>query len=170
MGDVSRWAMVGLLGLAGPAGASVRQDEATGEAIAGTFRNNDDGGKPVAGVDVVVRDDAGKEIGTATSDDEGKYELELPGPGAYTAELQTDSLPKGVNLTDAKRTKLSFSVNPSQRKPLIFPFGKDTRVTVSTLDKIPGTHRNSGSSRRSRERAGVGVAEVIDRTGSAPSR
>ena len=29
--------MVGLLGLAGPAGASVRQDEATGEAIAGTF-------------------------------------------------------------------------------------------------------------------------------------
>ena len=131
--------MVGLLGLAGPAGASVRQDESTGEAIAGTFRNNDDGGKPVAGVDVVVRDDAGKEIGTATSDDEGKYELELPGPGAYTAELQTDSLPKGVNLTDAKRTKLSFSVNPSQRKPLIFPFGKDTRVTVSTLDKIPGT-------------------------------
>ncbi|MEI2655045.1 MAG: hypothetical protein V9G12_23375 [Microthrixaceae bacterium] len=64
----------------------------------------------------------------------------MPGPGAYTAELQTDSLPKGVNLTDAKRTKLSFSVNPSQRKPLIFPFGKDTRVTVSTLDKIPGTH------------------------------
>lgn len=122
-----------------PAGATVRQDEEKGEAIAGTFRNNDDGGKPVAGVEVVVKDESGAEVGTATSDDEGKYELALPGPGAYTAELQVDSLPDGVNLTDSERTKLSFNVNPSQRKPLIFPFGKDTRVTVSTLDKVPGT-------------------------------
>ncbi|MFN8050266.1 MAG: branched-chain amino acid ABC transporter permease [Acidimicrobiales bacterium] len=130
--------LLGLVGGAGQAGASPRQS-GSGEGIEGTFINNDDNGKPVAGVEVVVKDDSGKTIGTATSDDAGKYSLDLPGPGAYTAELQTSSLPKGVKLTDASRTKLNFSVNPEQRKPLIFPFGKDTRVLVSTLDKVPGT-------------------------------
>src|SRR5690606_20018519 len=75
----------------------------------------------------------------ATSDADGTYVLELPAPGAYTAELQTDSLPDGVRLTDPDKTELSFTVNPGQRKPLLFPFGADRSATVTTLDKIPGT-------------------------------
>jgi len=138
-------ALVALVGVgsfgAAAAGASVAQDEpeASAEAIAGTFLNRDDNNQPVAGVEVVVTDASGKEVGTATSDDDGKYELALPGPGQYSAELQVSSLPKGVQLTDTSKTKLTFTVNPSQRKPLIFPFGKDTRVEVTTLDKVPGT-------------------------------
>ncbi|MCC6226737.1 MAG: branched-chain amino acid ABC transporter permease, partial [Microthrixaceae bacterium] len=84
-------------------------------------------------------DEGGKKVGTATSDDDGKYALKLPGPGRYTAELQTDSLPEGVKLTDASKTRLSFSVLPNQQKPLIFPFGKDTRKVVGTWDKLPAT-------------------------------
>lgn len=129
------------IGFGSTAGAAVLQDDPAeaSEGIAGTFVNRDDGGKPVAGVEVVVKDESGAEVGTATSDDTGKYSLDLPGPGAYTAELQLASLPKGVQLTDKSKTKLSFTVNPSQRKPLIFPFGKDTTRTVTTLDKLPGT-------------------------------
>ena len=133
---------VGALAFESSASASVRQAEEQEEAaekIAGTFRNRDDGNNPVAGVDVVVTTEAGKNVGTATSDDEGRYELELPGPGRYTAELQTSSLPKGVELTDKSRTKLTFSVNPGQRRALIFPFGKSTLTSVSKLDKLPGT-------------------------------
>jgi len=118
---------------------TVAAQESQGEGIRGTFVNRDDDGKPVAGVDVLVRDVGGKEVGTATSDDEGKYALKLPGPGSYTAELQIDSLPDGVKLTDASKTKLSFQVLPNQQKPLIFPFGKDTRKVVSTWDKLPST-------------------------------
>lgn len=137
------WLLVGIAMLFGPFVALVgvpaagAQEEEASEGIAGVFVNRDDNRAPVPGVEVVVRDESGEEVGTATSDDDGAYSLDLPGPGAYTAELQVDSLPDGVNLTDSKKTKLSFSVNPGQRKPLIFPFGKDTRVAVSTLDKLP---------------------------------
>jgi len=131
--------LMGSWGFAGSVGASVNQDEEASERIAGTFINRDDGAKPVAGVELKVTSESGEEIGTATSDEEGKYSIDLPGPGGYTAELQTDSLPKGVNLTDSSKTKLTFTVNRGQSKALIFPFGKDTRVTYSTLDKVPGT-------------------------------
>lgn len=122
-----------LLATAAPAAA---QD---GEAVRGTFRNPEAANEPVAGVEVVVRDESGREVGRATSEDDGTYVLELPAPGAYTAELQTDSLPDGVRLTDPDKTELSFTVNPGQRKPLLFPFGEDRSTSVTTLDKIPGT-------------------------------
>ena len=66
-------------------------------------------------------------IGTATSDEDGNYSIPLPGPGQYTATLDLDTLPDGVTLTDPTRTTLTFTVRPGQQKPLLFPFGKDTR-------------------------------------------
>lgn len=126
---------VALVGLAPSVGA--QDDEGSGEGIAGTFINREDGDAPVAGVEVVVSTEAGEELGTAVSDDEGNYSFDLPGPGRYTAELQVDSLPDGVTLTDEDRNSLTFSVNPAQTKPLIFPFGEDTRSTSSWYDKLP---------------------------------
>lgn len=132
--------LAGFVNLAPPAAAQGddSDDEPT-EAISGTFINRDDNNKPVAGVRVEVRDASGKKVGTAKSDEDGKYSLELPGPGEYTAELKVDSLPSGVRLTDASKTKLSFRVLPEQHKPLIFPFGKDTRRVISTWDRLPAT-------------------------------
>ena len=115
------------------------QESTSAEGIEGTFINRENSDKPVAGVEVVVVDEQGKKVGTATSGDDGTYALDLPGPGTFSAELQVDSLPKGVTLTDASRTKLTFTVLPNQHKPLIFPFGKDTRQVVTTLDKLPST-------------------------------
>lgn len=110
---------------------------ATGEAIAGTFRNPDDANNPVAGVRVEITDSTGAVIGTATSAADGTYRLDLPGPGRYVAMLQLDSLPDNVKLTGASKTRLEFAVNPAQQKPLIFPFGKDTRSSVSIWDRLP---------------------------------
>jgi len=109
------------------------------EGVSGTFRNRDAGKAPVAGVEVTITSETDGELGTATSDENGKYSFDLPGAGTYTAEVQVDSLPAGVKLTDPDKTKLTFTVNPGQRKPLLFPFGKDTRETVSLIEKIPGT-------------------------------
>ena len=75
-------------------------------------------------------------IGTATSDDDGAYSIPLPGPGQYTATLDPDTLPKGVTLTDPTKTTLTFTVRPAQQKPLLFPFGKDTREVSGTTDRI----------------------------------
>ena len=109
----------------------------TGEAIAGTFRNPDDANNPVPGVRVEITDSTGAVIGTATSAADGTYALALPGPGRYVAVLQIDSLPPAVKLTDASKTRLEFPVNPGQQKPLIFPFGKDTRSTVTIWERLP---------------------------------
>jgi len=130
---------LGLFASAVEAGASQRQDVAPTEGIAGTLVNPEDGRKPVAGAEIVVKDSSGKKLGTATSDADGKYAFELPGPGTYIAELQLDSLPKGVRLTDTKRAVREFSVTPGQTKPIAFLFGKDRTVVVTTLDKVPGT-------------------------------
>ncbi len=109
---------------------------AGGEAIKGVLRNRDDDNSPVSGVEITVKAADGTEIGVATSDDDGAYELALPGPGQYTATLDVDTLPDGVRLTDASKTTLTFSVNPDQSRPLLFPFGKDTRQVATTLDRI----------------------------------
>lgn len=57
-------------------GASAQE----GEGIQGTFINRDDGKKPVPGVVVVVSDASGTKVGTATSDADGSYSLDLPKP------------------------------------------------------------------------------------------
>lgn len=125
---------------AGSAGATVRQDDepAASEQIAGTFRNRDDNNAPVSGVEIVVTDEAGDEVGSAVSDEDGSYSVDLPGPGTYTVILQTDSLPDGVSLTDSSKTTLSPTVNPGQKRAVVFPFGKETRKVVTTIDKVPG--------------------------------
>lgn len=110
-----------------------------GEAIAGTFLNREDGNKPVAGVKVDVVDSSGKKVGTAVSDDSGKYSLDLPGPGTYTAKLQVGSLPKGVRLTDTKKTQLTVEVSEGRRRAIIFPFGKGIAGPAGALDRLPGT-------------------------------
>ena len=108
----------------------------TGEEISGELLNRDDNNKPVEGVEITVEDAAGNVIGTATSDDEGAYSIPLPGPGQYTATLDPDTLPDGVTLTDPTRSTLTFTVRPGQQRPLLFPFGKDTREVSGTTDRI----------------------------------
>lgn len=131
-------ASVGLLPTS--AGATpLQEDDGKVEGIAGTLRNPDDGNKPVVGAEIVVKDASGKEVGSATSDDKGQYEIELPGPGAYSIELKVGSLPDGVKLRKAADAKREFSVTPGQSKPMAFIFGKDTTSAVTTLDKLPGT-------------------------------
>jgi branched-chain amino acid transport system permease protein len=128
-----------VLVLAGPAltsGAALGQEaDVDGEAITGRLVNDDDG-EPVAGVEIVVSTEEGEEVGTITSDAEGEYLLELPGEGRYVAQLRVDSLPEGVKLTDPDKTALTFTVLPDQQKPLLFPFGEDTRDSASTLDRV----------------------------------
>ena len=54
-------------------------------------------------------------IGVATSDDEGAYELALPGPGSYTATLDVDTLPDDVKLTDAELLGMPWILTVSPR-------------------------------------------------------
>lgn len=67
--------------------------ETAEESLRGTLRGPDR--QAVEGVDIVVTQN-GAEVGTATTDAGGQWEVPLPGPGTYTATLTVDQLPEGV--------------------------------------------------------------------------
>jgi neutral amino acid transport system permease protein len=104
-----------LAGLAAPASAQ----EAAGERVRGTLRSGED---PVPDVDIVVETADGQEVGTATTDAEGAFELELPGPGEYRATLDVETLPDGVELAEGAPNPLEFQIRTNQARPLIYRF------------------------------------------------
>jgi branched-chain amino acid transport system permease protein len=114
------------MGLLIPAVAGAQ--ESGGEAVQGFIRQKTPEGEFEAyeGVEIHVATSAGEEVpdSPAVSDAEGKYLLELPGPGDYTAEIDTKTLPDGVSLTDPDKTKLEFSIAEGQARTLLFQLGE----------------------------------------------
>jgi len=112
----------------------------SGEQIRGTLvdkketRDTDDD-EALAGVRVTVTDQSGKDVGDDVTDDEGKFEVDLPGPGTYSATLDVEDLPEGIELDeqDAVRT---VTVNPGQRLPLIFDIAGAARRIEGRLDLL----------------------------------
>jgi branched-subunit amino acid ABC-type transport system permease component len=110
--------------LAGPASAQDDEEDGTPrESIRGTLRDPD--GQPMEDVEIHVSTADGEEIGTAVSGDDGRFLLEIPGPGAYRAELDEDTLPDGVSLRNPDRNPLEFTVRTQgQGRVLLFPTGE----------------------------------------------
>lgn len=120
--------LVGGLAVA-PAGA---QQGSEGEGLRGELEDNDE---PVAGVDVIVSTPDGEEVATATSDEDGAWAVELPGPGEYLVELDVDTLPEEVGLRDPDRNPLEAEVREGQERRLVFALGESTRDTTETSDR-----------------------------------
>ena len=91
---------------------------------------------PISDVRITVSQD-GAEIGTATSDANGEWSVDLPSRGTYQVRIHTDTLPQGVALTDAERVELpNVIVDEGQSKTVRFNFGSGARDTVSRLERI----------------------------------
>jgi len=99
----------------------------------GTSDSKDD--TPLVGVRIRVVDASGKEVGSDETKDDGSFRISLPGEGAYTATLDTSSLPKGIKVDEATATR-AFSVNPEQSRTLLFPVNIAARSTTGTLDQF----------------------------------
>lgn len=112
---------------------------AEGEVIAGTLVYRSDGERtPVEGVRITVTLD-GTEIGVGVSDEEGRWEVSLPGPGTYSVTLDVETLPEDVSLTDPSRFVLArVDVITAQRKAVIFPLGEGATRGVSVLARVGG--------------------------------
>lgn len=121
---------------AGPSPAAASPDGALlvaqdgGEAVRGTLRDGE--GEPVAGVTITVTTADGEPVGEATSDDEGAWELAMPGPGSYVATLDQATLPEGVGLRDPERDTLEFDLRTGQQRTLLFAMGEATAITGFT--------------------------------------
>jgi neutral amino acid transport system permease protein len=99
----------------------------------GTRDRQDD--EPVADAEVVVADGAGEEVERATSDEDGRWEVPLPGPGEYSATLDTDTLPDDVSLAE-DRDQVSFRVTPNQNRTVIFDLGARQREVTNTFERF----------------------------------
>ena len=92
-------------------------------SVAGTQKDPD--GEPIEGVEYTVSTPDGEEIGTAESAADGTWSVELPGPGVYVAELNTDSLPEGVTLRNEDNNPLEFTVRTFGRpRAVLFATGE----------------------------------------------
>jgi neutral amino acid transport system permease protein len=95
--------------------ATAAAEEAT-EVITGTLTTRGSG--PIEGIDITVTTPDGDEVGDATSDEEGRFSVDLPGPGQYVVTLDADDLPEGVTL-NGEDTR-TVTVGENRRQGVIF--------------------------------------------------
>jgi branched-chain amino acid transport system permease protein len=87
---------------------------AEGEAVVGTLQTSRSG--PIEGVQVTVSTPDGEEIDQVESDEDGRWSVDLPGPGEYVVSIDADDLPEGVTLSgEESRT---VTVDEGRRQPV----------------------------------------------------
>lgn len=91
--------------------------------VAGRLVNS---GEPVAGATVHALDAGGAEVATTTSDENGRWTLEVP-EGTYTFEIVADSLPDGVSVQGA----VTREVTAGRTNAVVFTFG-EVRTSMET--------------------------------------
>lgn len=110
----------------------------TGTEVTGTLRARDAEGEDVflEGVEFVVSDADGNEVGRGVSDAEGNWSVGLPGAGEYSTLLVVETLPEGNSLRNPDNNPLSFSVNEGDSRPNLFPMGEAAAKTDNTIKAL----------------------------------
>jgi len=113
-------------------GLGVGSAWAQAEAVQGSLRFE---GKPVQGVTVSVETAAGQQVGSATSDAQGMWRVDVPAAGDYKVTLDDASLPEGVTLRNPERKSLTVTVFEGNVRAVLFPLGKSTRQVQATWER-----------------------------------
>lgn len=93
------------------------EDEAA-QSLRGGLRGPDR--QPVTGLTVTVSQ-GGTEVGAATTDDQGRWQVPLPEPGTYTVSIDPAGLPEGVvPSTEGGETVTGVVVRPGADQGVIF--------------------------------------------------
>ncbi|RJK93864.1 branched-chain amino acid ABC transporter permease [Vallicoccus soli] len=104
--------------------------EPEGETVQGRLEFED---APQEGVVVTV--EGGGFSGEATTDAEGAWVVDVPGPGSYTVTLDEESLAEGVSLRNPDRNPITTQVNGGQNKTVLFALGEGSRQVASDADR-----------------------------------
>jgi neutral amino acid transport system permease protein len=105
---------------------------AEGEQVRGTLQTSRSG--PIDGVEISVAAESGDKIDAVKTDDKGRWEVDVPGPGVYTVMINADDLPDRVKLTgEDTRT---VTVDPGRRQIVNFPLDDGTRTSGGTVPAV----------------------------------
>jgi branched-chain amino acid transport system permease protein len=83
----------------------------------------------VPDVRITVEDDAGNQVGEATTDQTGIFDITLPGTAAeiightYTVNIDSDTLPEGTKLRNPEQESLKLTFNLQSDRFVAFPIG-----------------------------------------------
>jgi branched-chain amino acid transport system permease protein len=88
---------------------------AEGEQLLGTLQTSRSG--PIEGIEVTVTTADGDEVDSVESDEDGRWAVELPGPGDYVVTIDDGDLPEGVQL--AGTDNRAVTVAEGRREPVI---------------------------------------------------
>lgn len=155
-------AVVALLGIASPAVAAT--DDAGEDfpfAIAGNVRT---GGEPVEGAVVTV---TGADFeGEATTEANGSWRVGVPTKdGAYTVELDADSLPSGASVPDGFETSIEVEFGATNTITRNFTLEAAERVTVGFWDQLASRAVNGLNFGLMLALAAIGLSLVFGTTG-----
>jgi neutral amino acid transport system permease protein len=88
--------------------------QAEGEAVAGTIQTSRSG--PIEDVQVEVATVDGEEIDSVETDEDGRWSVDVPGPGEYVVTIDEGDLPEGITLSgEDSRT---VTVAEGRRQPV----------------------------------------------------
>ena len=107
---------------------------AAGETVQGKLTN---GGEPVPGVSISVEKAEGGAVGEAVTDDEGRYSIDLPGPGSYKVTLDEETLPDDVSIREGRPSSVTLPVVAGQQRSVLFPLGEGTRNSTGRFAQLP---------------------------------
>jgi neutral amino acid transport system permease protein len=90
---------------------------AAGEQLVGTLQTSRSG--PIEGVEVTVETADGQPVDSVETDEDGRFAIDLPGPGDYTISLDEEALPDGVELGTAGASR-DVTVGAGRSQPVNF--------------------------------------------------
>lgn len=104
--------------------------------VRGNLINTAEGGAPVEGAVITVTTADDQEF-TGEADAEGNFEITFSAPpGPFTVELDTDSLPEGVEMRPGAKSKQRITTTLSVVN-VDFQIGPDTRTVETKWDRVP---------------------------------
>ena len=97
-------------------------DDGESSSLRGTLDYEGEGGEdvPVEGLEVTVRSADGSFEETTETDDEGFFEVVVPGPGQYSTTIDAESLPEGVELREGSNATLGVTLATGQSRAVLF--------------------------------------------------
>ena len=93
-----------------------------GASLRGTLDYEGEDGEdvPVEGLEVTVRSADGSFEEVTETDDEGFFEVFVPGPGQYSATIDADDLPEEVELREGTNATLGVTLATGQSRAVLF--------------------------------------------------